>query len=160
MTGYRAFSPMFVKSFPVLSKGFEIETEMTIHALDKNMSITNIPIQYRDRPENSVSKLNTFSDGFKVLLTIFMLFKNYKPLMFFGILSLVLLCLGFLFFMPIFFNFLSTGVVLKLPSLILSFVLFLSAFLSFMCGVILDTVVKGERQNAEIQMNIIKLLLK
>lgn len=160
MTGYRAFSPMFVKSFPVLSKGFEIETEMTIHALDKNMSITNIPIQYRDRPENSVSKLNTFSDGFKVLLTIFMLFKNYKPLMFFGILSLILFCLGFMFFMPIFLNFLTTGVVLKLPTLVLSFVLFLSAFLSFMCGVILDTVVKGERQNAEIQMNIIKLLLK
>ena len=159
MTGYRAFSPLFVKSFPVLSKGFEIETEMTIHALDKNMLITNIPVQYRDRPENSISKLNTFSDGIKVLITIFMLFKNYKPLLFFGFLSLLFASIGLLIFIPIFLNFLSTGFVPKLPSLILSFVLLLSAFLSFTCGLILDTFVKTEKQNAEVQMNIIQLLL-
>ena len=99
MTGYRAFSPIFVKSFPVLSKGFEIETEMTIHALDKNLSLRSIPVTYRDRPEGSVSKLNTYSDGFKVLKTIFNLYKNYRPMPFFSLfsgilalLSVILLC--------------------------------------------------------------------
>ena len=159
MTGYRAFSPLFAKSFPILSKGFEIETEMTIHALDKNMSISSIPVQYRDRPANSTSKLNTFSDGLRVICTIFMLFKNYKPLLFFSSLSLIFLLLGLILFIPIFLNFLDSGLVPKLPSLVASFILLLSSFLSFVCGVILDTVVKGERQNAEIQMNIIKLLL-
>lgn len=159
MTGYRAFSPLFVKSFPVLSQGFEIETEMTIHALDKNMTIVNMPVQYRDRPKDSVSKLNTFSDGIKVIFTIFMLFKNYKPLLFFTLLSLFLASVGLIIFVPIFLNFLATGLVPKIPSLIVSLLLLLSSFLSFMCGVILDTVVKSERQNAEIQMNIVKLLL-
>lgn len=159
MTGYRAFSPLFAKSFPILSQGFEIETEMTIHALDKNMSVSSIPVQYRDRPANSISKLNTFSDGLKVICTIFMLFKNYKPLLFFSTLSLVLMILGLFVFIPIFLNFLNTGLVPKLPSLVASLILLLSSFLSFVCGVILDTVVKGERQNAEIQMNILKLLL-
>lgn len=159
MTGYRAFSPLFVKSFPILSQGFEIETEMTIHALDKNMAIANVPIQYRDRPEDSVSKLNTFSDGIKVIFTIFMLFKNYKPLFFFSFLAFILSILGLVFFIPILLEFLATGLVPRIPTLIASLVLLLSAFLAFMSGVILDTVVKGERQNAEIQMNIIKLLL-
>lgn len=159
MTGYRAFSPLFVKSFPVLSQGFEIETEMTIHALDKNMTIVNMPVQYRDRPKDSVSKLNTFSDGINVIFTIFMLFKNYKPLLFFTLLSLFLASVGLIIFVPIFLNFLATGLVPKIPSLIVSLLLLLSSFLSFMCGVILDTVVKSERQNAEIQMNIVKLLL-
>ena len=148
-----------MKSFPVLSQGFEIETEMTIHALDKNMTIVNMPVQYRDRPKDSVSKLNTFSDGIKVIFTIFMLFKNYKPLLFFTLLSLFLASVGLIIFVPIFLNFLATGLVPKIPSLIVSLLLLLSSFLSFMCGVILDTVVKSERQNAEIQMNIVKLLL-
>lgn len=159
MTGYRAFSPLFVKSFPVLSQGFEIETEMTIHALDKNMTIVNLQVQYRDRPKDSISKLNTFSDGIKVIFTIFMLFKNYKPLLFFTLLSLFLASIGLIVFVPIFLNFLETGLVPKIPSLIVSLLLLLSSFLSFMSGVILDTVVKSERQNAEIQMNIVKLLL-
>lgn len=89
MTGYRAFSPMFVKSFPILSHGFEIETEMTIHALDKNLMIRSIPVQYRNRPTGSVSKLNTYTDGIKVLLTIFNLYRDYKPLHFFGLVSLI-----------------------------------------------------------------------
>lgn len=102
MTGYRAFSFQFVKSFPVLSKGFEIETEMSIHAIDKNMQISNVIIEYRDRPEGSESKLNTYSDGFKVLKTIYRLYKNYKPLNFFGLLALLLIIIALVLVVPIF----------------------------------------------------------
>lgn len=120
MTGYRAFSYMFVKTFPVLSKGFEIETEMSIHAVDKNLFVENVVIDYRDRPEGSESKLNTYSDGFKVLKTIFRLFKNYKPMQFFSLLALVLAIISVAFFAPVFVTFLKTGVVDKMPTLIVS----------------------------------------
>lgn len=113
MTGYRAFSPLFVKSFPVLSQGFEIETEMTIHALDKNLLITSIPVAYRDRPEGSESKLNTFSDGFKVLLTIFNLYRQYKPFRFFGFVAVLLFVFAMILFIPVFIDYLETGIVLR-----------------------------------------------
>ena len=121
MTGYRAFSYMFVKTFPVLSKGFEIETEMSIHAVDKNLFVENVVIDYRDRPEGSESKLNTYSDGFKVLKTIFRLFKNYKPMQFFSLLALVLAVISVAFFAPVFVTFLKTGVVDKMPTLIVDY---------------------------------------
>lgn len=115
MTGYRAFSRLFVKSFPVLSKGFEIETEMTIHALDKNFLLEEIPVTYRDRPEGSESKLNTVSDGMKVLKTIASLFRDYKPLLFFSCASIICLLLGIGFFVPVFVSYIHTGLVEKNP---------------------------------------------
>ena len=160
MTGFRAFSPLFVKSFPILSHGFELETEMTIHALDKNFTIANLPIQYRDRQENSFSKLNTYSDGFKVLLTIINLFKNYKPLPFFLLISFLFMLFGSCLFIPVFLDFLKTGLVPKIPSLVMSVLFYMLSFLSLVCGLILDTVVKNDRQNSEIQMNILEILLK
>lgn len=160
MTGYRALSPVFVKSFPVLSKGFEIETEMTIHALDKNLLIQNVPVQYRDRPAGSVSKLHTFRDGMKVLLTIFRLYKDYRPMRFFLWLTAVLTALSVLLFIPVFKDYVLTGLVPKTPSLIVSGFLMMAALLSFGVGLVLDTEVKNSRQNFEIQMNIIRLLLR
>lgn len=131
MTGYRAFSFQFVKTFPVLSKGFEIETEMSIHAVDKNMQISNIIIEYRDRPEGSESKLNTYSDGFKVLKTIGRLYKNYKPMNFFGILSLLLIIIATILFVPIFVTYVQTGLVPRFPTLIASGFIVLFALQSF-----------------------------
>ncbi len=160
MSGMRAFSPLFVKSFPVLSQGFEIETEMTIHALDNNLLIYSIPIQYKDRPRGSHSKLNTYRDGAKVLFTIFNLFRDYKPLKFFGTFSIFLGMLSIVLFIPIFLEYLRTGLVPRFPTLIVSVVLMLAAFLSFVCGLILDTHAKSNRKNFEIQVNIIKMLLK
>ena len=160
MTGYRAFSPMFVKSFPILSKGFEIETEMTIHALDKNLLIQSIPVQYRDRPAGSESKLNTYSDGMKVLLTIFNLYRDYQPLKFFGIISLILGLISTVLFIPVFAEFLKSGQVPRFPTLIVSTVMMLAAFLSLVCGLVLDTNAKNSRKNFEVQMNIIKMMLK
>lgn len=160
MTGMRAFSPLFVKSFPILSKGFEIETEMTIHALDNNLLICSIPVNYKDRPKGSYSKLNTYRDGCKVLFTIFNLFRDYKPLKFFGTFSLVLGITSLILFMPVLLEFLHTGLVPRFPTLIVSVVMMLAAFLSFVCGLILDTHAKNNRKNFEVQMNIIKLLLK
>ena len=160
MTGMRAFSPLFVKSFPVLSEGFEVETEMTIHALDNNFLIYNIPINYKDRPQGSHSKLNTYKDGAKVLLTIFNLFRYYKPLKFFGTLSVILAFISLALFMPVFLEFLKTGMVPRFPTLIVSVVMMLAAFLSFVCGLILDTHAKSNRKNFEVQLNIIKLSLK
>ena len=160
MTGYRAFSPMFVKSFPILSKGFEIETEMTIHALDKNLLIQSMPVQYRDRPAGSESKLNTYTDGMKVLLTIFNLYRDYQPLKFFGIISLLLAAISLILFVPVFTEFLKTGLVPRFPTLIVSVVTMLTAFLSLVCGLILDTNAKNSRKNFEVQMNIIKMILK
>ena len=160
MTGMRAFSPLFVKSFPVLSKGFEIETEMTIHALDNNFLIRSIPIQYKDRPEGSHSKLNTYQDGAKVLLTIFNLFRNYKPLKFFGLFSVILGVISIVLFIPVFLEFLKTRLVPRFPTLIVSVVMMLAAFLSFVCGLILDTHAKSNRKYFEVQLNIIKMLLK
>lgn len=152
MTGYRAFSYMFVKTFPVLSKGFEIETEMSIHAVDKNLFVENVVIDYRDRPEGSESKLNTYSDGFKVLRTIFRLFKNYKPMQFFSLLALVLAIISMAFFAPVFVTFLKTGVVDKMPTLIVSGFTMLAAIQSLFSGLILATITQKNRQDFEMQL--------
>jgi len=149
MTGYRAFSYQFVKSFPVLSKGFEIETEMTIHAVDKNMAIDNVVINYRDRPEGSVSKLSTYSDGFKVLKTIFRLFRTYKPMAFFGILAAVLAVLAGIFFTPVFIHYLYTGMVPEFPTLIVSGFAAIAAIQSFFAGLVLQTMLQKNRQDFE-----------
>ena len=146
MTGYRAFSYEFVKTFPVLSKGFEIETEMTIHALDKNLLLKEIPVDYRDRPEGSVSKLNTFSDGFKVLKTIARLFKEYKPTIFFGIFGFIFFIISLIFGIPVFIEYFKTGLVPRFPTLIFSGFMLMISMLSFMCGIILEVVVKKHRQ--------------
>lgn len=160
MTGYRAFSPLFVKSFPVLSQGFEIETEMTIHALDKNLLITSIPVAYRDRPEGSESKLNTFSDGFKVLLTIFNLYRQYKPFRFFGFVAVLLFVFSMILFIPVFVDYIETGIVLRQPTLVVSMFVLLSSLLSFVVGLILDIQVKHSHQNFEVQLNLISMILK
>ena len=132
MTGYRAFSYQFVKSFPVLSKGFEIETEMSIHAVHKNLLVENVIVTYRDRPEGSESKLNTYSDGFKVIKTIIKLYKNYKPFGFFSILAAILMLLSLGFFIPVFGEYLATGLVLKFPTLIVCGFVALAALISFL----------------------------
>ena len=153
MTGYRAFSKSFVKSFPVLSHGFEIETEMTIHAVDKNFLLKEIPVNYRDRPEGSESKLNTFSDGFKVLKTVFTLFKEYRPFAFFGAVSLLFFIIGLILFVPVFIEYLKTGLVPRFPTLIVSSVLGICCLLSLSLGIALDVVVKKHRQLYELLMN-------
>lgn len=153
MTGYRAFSKSFVKGFPVLSEGFEIETEMTIHAVDKNFLLKEVPVNYRDRPEGSESKLNTFSDGFKVLKTIFRLFKEYKPFAFFGTIALMFLVISLLLFAPVFSGYLKTGLVAKFPTLIVSAAFGVCSLLSFLVGIILDVEVKKHKQLYEILMN-------
>ena len=160
MTGYRAFSTMFVKTFPILSKGFEIETEMTIHALDKNLLIRNLPVSYRDRPEGSVSKLHTFRDGTRVLRTIFLLYKDYRPLRFFTMASLILALIALLLFIPVFHEYVMTGLVPKLPTLVTSGFFMVSAVVALGIGLVLDTEVKNSRKNLEIQMNIIQMMLK
>lgn len=153
MTGYRAFSYQFVKHFPVLSKGFEIETEMTIHALDKNFLLEEIPVQYKDRPEGSVSKLNTYSDGLKVILTIFRLFRDYKPLAFFGWMSTILLVLALVLFIPVLVEYLKTGLVPRFPTLIVSSIMMVMSLLSFFCGLILHVVAQKHRQLYELLLN-------
>ena len=160
MTGYRAFSYEFVKTFPVLSQGFEIETEMTIHALDKNFSIISIPIQYRDRPEGSESKLNTYKDGFKVIMTIFNLYRLYKPFQFFSIFALLFLILSILFFVPAFIDYAKSGLVPKFPSLIVSTALLIVSALSFSASLILDSVRKNSRQQFEIFLNMVNIFKK
>lgn len=160
MTGYRAFSPMFVKTFPILSQGFEIETEMTIHALDKNLMVRSLPVQYRDRPEGSESKLNTYTDGLKVLLTIFNLYRDYKPMSFFGILAALLCLLSLILFIPVFIEYLYSGLVPRFPTLIVSAFFMTISLLSVVCGLILDTNATNSRKNFEIQMNIIRMMLK
>ena len=152
MTGYRAFSRDFVKTFPVLSKGFEIETEMTIHALDKNFYIEEIPVNYKDREAGSESKLNTFSDGFKVLFTIARLFEEYRPMLFFGIFGLVFLILAFVFGVPVFKEYFETGLVARFPTLIFAGFLLIISVLSFMCGIILQVVVRKNRQLFELAL--------
>ncbi|MER2094332.1 MAG: glycosyltransferase family 2 protein [Aerococcus urinaeequi] len=151
MTGYRAFSYEFVKSFPVLSQGFEIETEMTIFALDKNLGIENVVIEYRDRPEGSESKLNTVSDGLKVLRTIGRLFKNYKPLLFFSLVSLLLLLIAVILFVPIWIDFNQTGTVERFPTLIVAGFIGLTGIILFIAGLILDVITQNERQRFEIE---------
>ena len=153
MTGCRAFSRRFVKSFPVLSNGFEIETEMSIHALDKRFLISEIPISYRDRPEGSESKLSTFSDGYKVLTTIIKLYKDYKPISFFGFVSLLFFIISGLMFVPILVEYLNTGLVARFPTLIVSVGLGVAALLSLVCGLILDTVKKHSDQFYELELN-------
>ncbi len=150
MTGYRAFSYDFVKTFPVLSKGFEIETEMTIHALDKNFLLKEIPVEYRDRPKGSVSKLNTYSDGFKVLKTIARLFKEYKPSIFFGLISLLFFIISISFGIPVFVEYFKTNLVPRFPTLIFSGFMLIVSILMFVCGVILEVVVKKHRQLFEL----------
>ncbi|MBE8955259.1 MAG: glycosyltransferase [Quinella sp. 2Q5] len=159
MTGYRAFSPLFVKTFPVLSEGFEIETEMTIHALDKNFLLKSLPVSYRDRPAGSESKLNTYVDGAKVLLTIFNLYRDYKPLQFFGVVAAVLAIVAFGMFVPVLMDYLQTSLVPRFPTLIVSGFMMSASLLSFTCGLILDTIAKGNRKNFELQMNLIRMTL-
>ena len=153
MTGYRAFSYQFIKTFPVLSKGFEIETEMTIHAVQKNMHCKNVVIQYRDRPEGSESKLNTYSDGFKVLLTLARLFKNYRPLGFFSLLALALLLISGVFFVPVLAEYLQTGLVSRFPTLIVCGFVALAAIISFFAGMVLDTIQQKNRQDFEMNLH-------
>ena len=159
MTGYRAFSPLFVKTFPVISRGFEIETEMSIFALDKNMHLETVPVTYRDRPEGSFSKLNTYSDGIKVLSTIVKLYKDYRPFQFFGMISMILFAVGGILFAPIFVEFLSTGLVPRFPTLFVSICIMILSALSLSCGLILDTVAKLNRRDFEINLNIMRMLL-
>lgn len=149
MTGYRAFSYRYVKTFPVLSKGFEIETEMSIHAIDKNMQVENVVINYRDRPEGSESKLNTYSDGFKVLTTISRLYRNYRPMEFYGMLSLFLTVLALIFFIPIMIAYAETGLVERFPTLIVCGFVVLSAIISFFAGMILKSIYQNTRQEFE-----------
>lgn len=150
MTGYRAFSYDFVKTFPVLSKGFEIETEMTIHAADKNFGLVEIPVTYRDRPEGSVSKLNTYTDGFKVLKTIATLFKEYRPMLFFGVISFICTLIALVLGVPVLHEYFVTGLVPRFPSLIVSCFFLMIALLLFVCGLILQVIVKKHRQLYEL----------
>ena len=143
----------FVKTFPVLSKGFEIETEMSIHAVDKNMQVENVVITYRDRPEGSESKLNTFSDGFKVLRTIYRLFRNYKPFAFFGIVALILLLLSIGFMMPVLVEYAKTGLVDRFPTLIVCCFVALAALMSFFVGLILSILRNRDKQDFEIELH-------
>ena len=149
MTGYRAFSYRFIKTFPVLSKGFEIETEMSIHAIDKNMQVENVVVDYRDRAEGSVSKLNTYSDGFKVLRTIVRLYKNYHPFGFFGIIAAALFALAVGFAIPVFIEFAKTGLVPRFPTLIVCGFVFLAGLISFFSGIILSSLREKEKQEFE-----------
>ncbi len=155
MTGFRAFSYGFVKTFPVLSKGFEIETEMTIHAVYNHMQIGNVIVDYRDRPEGSVSKLNTYSDGFRVLGTIFRLYRDYKPFGFFSILSLLLAAVSALFFVPVLLEYLSTGLVLKFPTLIVCGFVMLAAIQSFFAGLMLSNMAQKNRRDFEYRFNLV-----
>lgn len=155
MTGYRAFSYLFVKSFPVLSEGFEIETEMSIHALDKNMYIENVVIDYRDRPEGSESKLNTYSDGAKVLLTIAHLYRNYKPFSFFSIIAFALALISAVFFVPVLSTYLKTGLVPNFPTLIVCGFTFIASLLAFFTGMQLQNSVQKNKQDFE--MNLIRI---
>ena len=150
MTGYRAFSYDFVKTFPILSKGFEIETEMTIHSLDKNFLLKEIPVEYRDRPAGSVSKLNTVSDGIKVIKTITRLFKEYKPQVFFSIFGILFLIISLCFGIPVFIEYFKTGLVKRFPTLIFSGFMLIISVLSFVCGIILEVVVKKHKQLYEL----------
>ena len=152
MTGYRAFSFQFVKTFPVLSRGFEIETEMSIHAIDKNLAVDNVVIEYRDRPKNSVSKLNTYSDGMKVLHTIWKLFRTYKPMVFFGIIALLLTVLALVMFLPVFTEYFHTGLVPRFPTLIVSGFVMIAAIQAFFSGLVLETINRKNRQDFELEL--------
>ena len=152
MTGYRAFSYQFVKSFPVLSTGFEIETEMSIHAIDKNMFLDSVVIDYRDRPEGSESKLNTYSDGARVLRTIARLYRNYKPFQFFSLIALALLIIAAIFFIPVAADYVRTGLVARFPTLIVCGFVVIAAILAFFAGLILQTIRQKDRQDFEMRL--------
>ncbi len=158
MTGYRAFSYEFVKSYPVLSKGFEIETEMTIHAIDKNFTLKEIPVQYRDRPEGSVSKLNTYKDGVKVIKTIATLFKEYKPGLFFNIISLLVFIIAAILAVPVFIEYMNTGLVPRFPTLIVAGLLVVISLLLTTTSIILQVIVKKNKQIFEILCNQIVIM--
>lgn len=152
MSGYRVFNKKLVKSVPILSEGFELETELTLSCLDKRYIIKEIPINYKDRPKGSVSKLNTFKDGFKVLKTIFKIYKNYKPFRFFCLLSLFFLILGLTVGIPVIIEFIKTSYITKIPSSILATGLILMSCISFQSGLILDTIVKNNKENYELSI--------
>ena len=156
MTGLRGFSLQFVKSFPVLSQGFEVETEMTMHALYNDMLLKNVVIEYRDRSEGSVSKLNTFRDGFKVIRSIFSLFRTYLPLLFIGLISLLLMLLTLGFFIPVWTEYRATGLVSRIPTLIVCGFTTLAAFLFFLAGLVLETMLHRDRQEFEYRLNEIR----
>lgn len=149
MTGYRAFSYEFVKTFPVISKGFEIETEMTIHAVNYNMQVENVVVEFRDRPEGSVSKLNTYRDGARVIHKMLQLYKNYKPLRFFSLLCLALFALALLFMIPILSEYISTGLVPRLPTLVVCGFMALAGVQSFFAGMILEVMAAKDRRDFE-----------
>ena len=160
MTGYRAFSYQFVKSYPVLSKGFEIETEMTIHAIDKNFTLKEIPVQYKDRPEGSVSKLNTYKDGVKVIKTIATLFKEYKPGLFFNLISLIIFIVAAILAIPVFVEYMHTGLVPRFPTLIVASILLVICLLLSTTSIILQVIVKKNKQIFEILLNQINIMSK
>lgn len=153
LSGLRAFSPTFVKNFPILSQGFEIETEMTIYALDNNFVVRSIPVAYNNRPEGSTSKLNTFSDGFKVIKTAFSLFVHFKPLLFFSILAGILFLAGTIGMIPVFVEYFSTGLVPRFPTLIVCGFVILLSLLLLVCGLILEVANTRHKQLVEILMN-------
>ena len=157
MTGYRAFSYQFAKSYPVLSKGFEIETEMTIHAIDKNFTLKEIPVQYRDRPEGSVSKLNTYKDGVRVIKTIATLFKEYKPGLFFNLISLFIFIVAAILAIPVFIEYMNTGLVPRFPTLIVACILLVICLLLTTTSIILQVIVKKNKQIFEILFNMINM---
>lgn len=152
MTGYRALSRTFAKNFPIISRNFEIETEMTIHALDKNFLIRELKIDYRDRQEGSYSKLNTYLDGMKVVATVFMMFRDYRPLKFFSLVSALLLLLAILMFIPVFIEYMQTGLVPRFPTLIVSGFIGIASLLTFFCGVVLEVMTKKHRQLYELML--------
>lgn len=152
MTGYRALSHTFVKNFPITSRNFEIETEMTIHALDKNFLIREVKINYRDRQEGSVSKLNTYLDGMKVVSTIFMMFRDYRPLKFFTIISALLMLIAIAMFVPVFIEYMQTGLVPRFPTLIVSGFIGIASLLTFFCGVVLEVITKKHKQIYEMML--------
>ncbi len=153
MTGYRAFSFCFVKTFPVLSEGFEIETEMSIHAADRNLHVENTVIEYRDRPEGSTSKLNTYTDGVRVIHTILHLFRVYRPMDFFNILGAVLFILGAAFMIPVLSAYVDTGLVDRMPTLVVCGFTILTGIISFFTGLILENGALKNRQDFELQMH-------
>ena len=152
MTGFRAFSYSFVKAFPVMSKGFEIETEMTIFAVNNNMQVENVVIEYRDRQKGSVSKLNTYSDGFKVLRTITRLFREYRPLLFFNVFAAILTVVATAFLIPVLIEYAKTGLVLRFPTLIVCGFAYIAAIQSFFAGLILHNIAQQNRVKTELRL--------
>ena len=160
MTGYRAFSYNFVKTFPILSKGFEIETEMTIHAIDKNFTLKEIPVQYRNRPNGSVSKLNTYKDGARVIKTIAILFEEYKPALFFNTIAACIFIISLILAIPVFIEYFKTGLVPKFPTLIVAGIMLVISLLLSVSGIILQVIVKKHKQLFEIMLNQAAILRK